>query len=138
MTMRENRPDRTLGPGHDTFWDWCGRGELRLPRCTACARLAWPVVPVCGHCGGAAFAWDKMSGRARLVGWNTFVQAYFKGLLEPPYTTILVELAEGPLFMANPQGFGEADMAPGLALELRFVEAQDSAGPFALPVFARA
>lgn len=136
--MRERRPDRTLGPGHDTFWQWCDKGELRLPRCTACARLIWPVANACSTCGGAAFTWERMSGRARLVGWNTFVQAYFKGVLDPPYMTILVELEEGPLFISIPQGFGEADMSPGLALEVRFSEAEDSAGPFALPVFVQA
>lgn len=138
MTMREKRPDRTLGPGHDTFWQWCDTGELRLPRCMACAKLMWPVAKACGTCGGEVFTWERMSGRGKLVGWNTFVQAYFKGVLEPPYTTILVELAEGPLFMSDPQGIDEADMIQGLALELRFIAAEDSAGPFALPVFARA
>ena len=31
----EKRPDRTLGLNHDTFWDWCGKGELRLQRIDA-------------------------------------------------------------------------------------------------------
>jgi uncharacterized OB-fold protein len=135
---RSARPNRTLGPGHDTFWEWCARGELRLPRCTGCGKLLWPVASACDHCGGGAFTWERQSGRARLVGWNVFAQSYFKGVLDTPYTTILVELEDGPLFVANPVGFGEADMAPGLALELRFVPARDQAGDFDLPVFALA
>jgi len=135
---RARRPDRTLGPGHDTFWDWCDKGELRLPRCGGCGKLLWPIAASCDHCGGADFAWERLSGRARLVGWNTFVQGYFKGVLEAPYMTVLVELAEGPLFIANPDGFGEEEMRPGLDLAVRFVPAEDSAGAFALPVFALA
>jgi uncharacterized OB-fold protein len=137
-TGRENRPNRTLGPGHDTFWDWCGKGELRLPRCTACGKLLWPVVDTCDHCGGGAFTWERQSGRARLLGWNVFVQAYFKGVLATPYTTILIELEDGPLFLSNPLEFSEEAMRPGLALEVRFLAARDAAGKFSLPVFALA
>lgn len=135
---RLTRPNRTLGPGHDIFWDWSAKGELHLPRCTGCGKLLWPVADACDHCGGAEFAWERHSGRARLVGWNVFVQNYFKGVLEAPYETILVELDDGPLFMANPLGFGEAEMRPGLDLAVRFIPARDAAGDFALPVFALA
>ena len=30
--MSEKRADRTLGPGHDTFWQYCAEGELRIPK----------------------------------------------------------------------------------------------------------
>lgn len=131
------RPDRTLGPGHDTFWEWCGRGELRLQRCEVCGHVAWPVVRKCEACGEARFTWERMSGRGKVVSWSTFERDYYRGLLPVPYDTILVELEEGPLFISNPHGFGWRDLAPDMPVRVTFIEAEDSAGSFRLPVFER-
>lgn len=135
--MAEKRPDRTLGHNHDTFWDWCGKDELRLPRCTACGHLAWPVVRKCEGCGGRDFAWERMSGHGKVVSWSTFERDYYGGTMPVPYDTILVELEEGPLFISNPHGFGRRDLAPDMPVRLAFVDAEDSAGSFRLPVFER-
>lgn len=133
--MAERRPDRTLGGHHDTFWEWCGKGELRLQRCGACAHLHWPVVRKCESCGETGLAWEAMSGRGKVVSWSTFERDYYRGTLALPYDTILVELEEGPLFISNPHGFGRADLAPDLPVRVRFIDAEDSSGAFRLPVF---
>ena len=135
--MADKRPDRTLGPNHDTFWEWCGKGELRLQRCEACRHLSWPVVQKCESCGEKTFAWERMSGRGKVISWSTFQQDYYQGIIPVPYDTILVELEEGPLFLSNPYGFGWQDLAADMPVKLAFVEAEDSAGAFKLPVFAR-
>lgn len=136
--MTQKRPDRTLGEGHDTFWDWCGKGELRLQRCESCNHLTWPVARKCEACGTRGFTWERMSGRGKVVSWSTFQQDYYGGILPVPYDTILVELEEGPLFLANPQGFGRQDMAPDMPVKVAFIAAEDAAGAFKLPVFERA
>lgn len=135
--MPQRRPDRTLGAGHDTFWEWTARGELRLQRCEACHRLAWPVVRKCDACGTRAFTWEPMSGRGKVVSWSTFERGYYGDTMPVPYDTILVELEEGPLFVGNPQGFGWQDLTPGMPVKVAFLEAEDSAGAFSLPVFER-
>jgi uncharacterized OB-fold protein len=83
--MAEKRPDRTLGPGHDTFWDWCNKGELRLQRCETCDHMEWPVVKACHNCGGESFVWDRMSGRGTVAGWCTFERDYYYGILPIPW-----------------------------------------------------
>jgi uncharacterized protein len=135
--MTQKRPDRTLGEGHDTFWDWCGKGELRLQRCESCNHLTWPVVRKCEACGTRGFTWEKMSGRGKVVSWSTFQQDYYGGILPVPYDTVLVELEEGPLFLSNPHGLGWQDMTPDMPVKVAFVPAEDSAGAFNLPVFER-
>lgn len=135
--MAERRPDRTLGLNHDTFWDWCAKGELRIQRCDGCAHLAWPVVHECQVCGGQALTWERMSGRGKVISWSRFHQDYYRGTLPVPYTTILVELAEGPLFVSNPHGFDWQQLVFELPVRVAFVEAEDSSGTFALPVFER-
>jgi uncharacterized OB-fold protein len=137
MMMVQQRPPRTLGPGHDTFWEWCGKDELRLPRCTACGEMAWPVAPACRHCGAADFAWEALSGEATLVSWCGFVQDYYGGMMPVPFETIVVELAGGPLFLSNPHGFVAADAPFGARLRVAFIDCEDRTGRFRLPVFER-
>jgi uncharacterized protein len=137
MTMAQKRPDRTLGPGHDTFWDYCGKGELRLQKCASCGGLTWPVGQACEFCGETQLSWEPMSGRGKVISWCSFERDYYYGILPIPYDCILVELEEGPLFMSNPEGFGWKDITPDMPVTLRFIDAEDSGGAYKLPVFAR-
>lgn len=136
--MAQQRPDRTLGPGHDTFWEGTARGVLHLQKCDGCSEFAWPVVRACEACGSAEFQWTRMSGRGKLVSWCTFERDYNRGLLPIPWDTVLVELEEGPLFISNPQGFSREEMTVGMPVEVAFITCEDRAGEFALPVFRRA
>jgi uncharacterized OB-fold protein len=133
--MAERRPDRTLGPGRDLFWGGCGRELLQLPRCTACATLMWPIAAACATCGHDGFVWETLSGRGTIFSWCSFERDYFQGLLPIPWETILVELAEGPLFLSNPRGMTSADLRIGLPVRVAFLDCEDAAGAFKLPVF---
>jgi uncharacterized OB-fold protein len=136
--MAERRPDRVRGPLHDEFWRWCDQGELRLQSCARCGRLSWPVVAACEHCGAGELSWAKMSGRGKLASFCTFEYDYYNGALPVPYETILVELEEGPLFVSNPLGLTWRELEVGMPMRLAFLPCEDAAGPFQLPVFARA
>ena len=136
--MVEKRPNRTLGGPHDTFWEWCAKGELRIQHCAACAQFSWPPVEACEHCGGEALDWQRMSGRGTVASWCSFERDYYGGILPIPWDTILVELEEGPQFISNPSGFGREEIAIGMAVRLDFADCEDGAGRFRLPVFERA
>lgn len=135
MILAQRRPDRTLGPGHDTFWQWCGQDELRLPRCRTCLHLAWPVVQECDLCKSTDFTWERLSGRAHVVSWCSFEKDYYAGILPLPWDTLLVELEEGPLFISNPHECGVDIMKVGMRLKVAFIDCEDQAGSFRLPVF---
>ena len=135
--MTQVRPDRTLGPGHDEFWAWCNKQELRLQRCESCGRISWPVVAACEFCGDSRMIWAPMSGRGKVVSWCSFEKDYYQGVLPMPWDVILVELEEGPLFISNPKGFAYADVRSGMAVKLAFIACEDRAGSFNLPVFER-
>ena len=136
--MAEKRPDRTLGPNHDTFWDWCNKGELRLQRCEACNAFEWPVVKACHNCGGESFRWERMSGRGSVVSWCTFERDYYYGILPIPWDTIVVELEEGPYFVSNPKGFSWRETEVGMPVRLTFTQCEDAAGTYQSPVFEKA
>jgi uncharacterized OB-fold protein len=122
------------GPNHDEFWAYCDSGELRIQRCGACEHLTWPPSADCERCGGSELEWELMSGRGSVVSWCTFEQRYYAEL-DVPYDTILVELDEGPLFTSNPHGFTNDDLTLGDRVEVAFIECEDDAGAFHLPVF---
>lgn len=132
----QRRPDRVVGGQHSVFWQHCGDDELWMQECGTCALVQWPpVADRCEHCGGAT-PWGRLSGRGRLVSWCTFERSYYGGLLPTPWETVVVELEEGPLFIANPAGFTVADATVGDPVHVRFVDCEDSHGAFRLPVFA--
>jgi uncharacterized OB-fold protein len=132
----ERRPNRVLGPGHDEFWAHCANGELRMQRCADCQHLSWPPVVDCERCGRGNVTWEQLSGRGKVVSWCTFERRYYAEL-DPPYDTILVELDEGALFIANPAGFENDDTIGGLPVQVTWVDCEDDAGSFRLPVFER-
>lgn len=137
--MAERRPPRSLLNSFDEqFWQWCGKGELRLQRCRDCGHVPWPVVQVCEQCGSEKLEFEPMSGKGKLVSWCTFEQDYYRGLLPVPYDTIVVELAEGPFFLSNPIGFRNSEAEPGMAVKVGFLDCEDDKGAFKLPVFERA
>lgn len=136
--MTIQRPARILGPGHDDFWAGCAAHELRLPRCTSCDKLQWPIAAHCDKCGGEGFRWERISGRGVLISWCSFHQDYYKGMIPTPYDTILVRLDEGPLFISNPEGFTRDAMKADMPVQVTFVDAEDTAGRFQLPVFQAA
>lgn len=135
--MTRLRPDRMFGAGHDEFWSWCDKGELRLPRCSGCSHLQWPIAPTCEQCGESDFAFERMTGRGEIASWCTFVHDYYKGAFDIPYDTIVVALEEGPLFISNPSGFAGDEIKLGQRVTVEFAAASDSAGAYNLPVFRK-
>ena len=105
---------------------------------SSCGGINWPVRQTCEFCGNAEFAWEAMSGRGKVVSWCSFHQDYYAGILPRPYDCILVELAEGVLFLSNPSGFSIDDIELDMPVEVRFIDCEDGGGAFKLPVFARA
>jgi uncharacterized OB-fold protein len=136
--MAEKRPDRVHGGQHDKFWAYCEGGELRLQRCGDCTRVTWPVASACQYCSSKNLAFQPMSGRGKLVSWVTFERDYYGGGFPIPWETILVELEEGPLFVSNPLGFSRDQMTFEMPLKVAFLDCEDSAGAFKLPVFETA
>jgi uncharacterized OB-fold protein len=135
--MAEKRPNRTMGPLDAVFWEYCGRGELRLQTCARCRRIFWPPVPICDTCGTWDLVWERMSGRGKVLSGCTFERAYYPEL-PVPWDCILVELEEGPLFLSNPSGFTHHEITKDMPVKVAFLDCEDAFGAFRLPVFERA
>ena len=137
--MAERRPNRILGPYHDEFWGYCNKDELRLQKCNHCDYVSWPATAACLDCGTEGdFTWERFSGRGKIISWCAFEREYYPGILPLPWDTILVRLDEGPIFLSNPNGFSYSDIHSGMPVKVTFVDCEDEAGEFKLPVFERA
>jgi uncharacterized OB-fold protein len=114
---------RVDGP-NEPYWAAARRGELVLQRCLDCAAWRFPAARSCASCGGERAQWQRASGRATLESWCVFHKAYFPGF-ETPYLVAQVRLAEGVQLFTNLVDTPDADIAIGMALEVRFERADD-------------
>lgn len=83
------------------FWDALREGRLVFQRC-ACGHAFLPARRECPACLRPEPAWERASGKGRLVSWVVYHTAYhpaFEGRL--PYNVALVELDEGPRLLTN-------------------------------------
>jgi uncharacterized OB-fold protein len=123
-------------PETQPFYDGCAAGELRIQRCTACARPYFYPRPVCPHCGSARVEWFTASGDATLYSYviNHRPAPGFEA--EAPYAIAVVELAEGPRMMTSIAGLPHTPEALELDMPLRVRFEQR--GDVTIPVFGPA
>ncbi len=130
------RPDRTMDPYAEQFWQFTADKDFRLQQCTDCSKFRWPPGPTCDQCLSDEFEWMTLSGRAVLLSWTTFHRTYFPEY-PSPHTVIAVELEEGPLFVALPVGVDLTELREGMSLTLRWEDGEDRFGSYNLPVFGK-
>lgn len=109
------------------FWERVGRRELSLQRCTGCGRFRYPPGPVCPGCLDDGFAWVPLSGRGRLVSWVVFHRQYFPEL-PVPYHVAAVEVAEGPILVANLIHLAGTEPRLDLPVRVSYETARDRQG----------
>lgn len=132
--MATRRPNRTLGPFHNEFWDWCNRSEFRLQQCDTCGRIEWPPTSICSECLGEKLVWTRLRGTGTILTHSIFEKQYYPEC-PTPWATIMVELDEGPLFISNPQNMPPHQLRQGTRVKVCFIDCVDDAGEFKLPVF---
>lgn len=110
-------PLPTVTPLNQPFWTGLEAGELRFQRCVAC-RHAWlPAREECPSCLSDDVAWEPSNGRARLISWVIYHQAFHPAFADRlPYNVAVVELEEGPRLITNVNADEDA-----LAIELPLV-----------------
>ena len=106
------------------FWEGARAGELRLPRCRACAEVFWPAGPVCPQCLSDQIEWFPANGRGHIASWVVFHRAYFPGF-EPPYNVAWVELDEGSRLPSNIVDVALEDLSIGMPVEVVFERVSD-------------
>lgn len=136
--MADRRPDRAMGPNHDTFWEYCTQGEFRLQRCDRCGTVQFPPVALCSECLSEAMTWTKMQGTGTVLSHCTFMRQYYPEC-PVPWHALLVELDEGPSLIGTPTDMSipEEDMKVGTRVRVVLQDVEDSHGPFKIPAWVK-
>jgi uncharacterized OB-fold protein len=130
----KRRPIPTPTPETEHFWNGTQAGELRLQRCSDCAKVYFPPRPFCPGCASRSVEIFAASGRATLYSYVINHRAMPESGFEAPYSIAVVELEEGPRMMTNVVDVEQTPEALQLdmALEVVFKEVSDE---IALPLF---
>ena len=119
-------------PETQHFWDGCKAGELRLQRCTVCAKSYFPPRPFCPSCASRSVEVYKASGKAILYSF-VINHRPRPDMGKEPHSIAVVELAEGPRMMTNIIGCPQTPEALQLDMPLEVVF--QSFGEISLPLF---
>lgn len=134
--MSAERPLPVVTEQNRPFWEAAARHEFVLPHCHDCAKVFFPIAPVCPACGSGNLGWKRSSGRGKVSSFVVFHQAFFPFFRDKlPYAVVQVALDEGPRYNANLHGMAPADIAIGMAVEMTFERVNEAV---TLPQFRRA
>ncbi len=84
-----------IDANNQTFYRFCGEGELRLQQCNACGLKRFPPTTACPWCAALECTWEQVEGRGTLYSYGEVHHAIMPVLREfSPYLLLLVELNE--------------------------------------------
>lgn len=128
-----DKPRPIVSPIEQPYWDFLRQHEIRLQRCAACGVFRFPASAVCAECDSGQFAWERISGNGEVSSWVVFHKCYFPSFAgEIPYNVAMIELEEGPLFIANIVDIDNAAIRRGMPVEIVF---DDVAEDLTIPRF---
>lgn len=114
------------------FWDGCNDSKLLLQRCGECHKLFYYARRLCPHCGGTQLSWEASTGLGTVYSFSE-VHVAFQGeawKAEVPYTTVLVDLDDGPRMLSRLVGERRAEVHIGDRVRVQFVQVQTQKLPF--------
>lgn len=131
------RPLSNLSSEIEPFWDALRDGEFRLCRCRLCGKHYFPYTVCPDHEETPEFSdmeWTTVSGKGTLFAYsNVYAVNDPAFAADIPYTTGLIELAEGPLLPTRIVGCAPEDVKIGMPLTLSLTPKMGSG--FVYPFF---
>ncbi|MFO7963527.1 MAG: Zn-ribbon domain-containing OB-fold protein [Desulfobacterales bacterium] len=130
MTNEFPKPEPAITPETKPFWDAAKNKDFMLVKCTECGTFRNPVSitgNICPECGSRKPGeWVKASGKGKVHTYTavhrTFHPAFEKEL---PYILVIVELDEGPRYLANMREAEPGDMKLDMPVEVIFEKLTD-------------
>lgn len=101
------------------FFQACASGAMHLQRCDGCETFRHPPRYYCPRCFSGDWSWQPISGTGRVASWvTTHLSIDRAWALEVPYTTVVVELDEGPRLLGSIRDIEVAELEPGFRVQL--------------------
>jgi uncharacterized OB-fold protein len=117
------------------FWAAVQERRLLMPRCDACATVAFPPTVACRGCGATAFTWTEMSGRGSVYSFVVFHRVYHPGFADKvPYVVAVVDLDEGPRIISNIVGVPIDEVQCDMPVTVVYEDVRDG---YLIPKFTR-
>ena len=108
------------------YWEGCRAGELRVQRCTACARLHFPPSILCPHCLAEGGEWVALSGRGRIYSFIIVHRPQHPAFFEDvPYNVAIIELDEGIRLHSTIRDCPNDELSIGMPVEVVFDRVND-------------
>lgn len=108
----------TEGLNQEFFMQAAG-GTLHLQRCGNCGTYRHPPRYYCQGCFSDQWSWEPSPGLGTVASWVTSHFTVDRGWVdELPYTTVVIELDEGPRLLGAMRNMTEADLRLGLEVRL--------------------
>lgn len=104
-------------PTTQPFWDACRERRFVIQRCAECGHHQFYPRPLCLKCESPRVGWVEAKGTGTVYSITT-VRVPVIDDLAPPYLLAIVELDEGPRYLANIEG-GEAGIGDRVSLAWR-------------------
>ena len=82
------------------MWESIRAHDWQLQQCDNCSEYRYPPAPSCPHCLSLQSTWKPLSGKGKILSWVVFHRQYFDNF-PPPYNSVAVQLAEGPIVISN-------------------------------------
>jgi len=117
----------------EPYWKAAHQGELKLPRCVACAKFHFYPRSTCPHCGSTQLAWQAVGGKGEVYSYTVVHRAPSKGFEAlVPYVVAVVALVEGPHLMTRLTQVQAEAVHIGMQVQVEFEKQDDET---TLPVF---
>jgi uncharacterized OB-fold protein len=95
----------------EPFWEAAKRHELVMPRCKTCSGLFFYPRELCPNCLSSDLEWVPVSGKGRVYSYTVVHQPAHPAFREDaPYVYAMIQLDEGPRFIANIVGCSIEDV----------------------------
>jgi len=94
-------------------------GQVKIQRCTACARHVFYPRRLCPYCASTALEWVEASGRGTVHATTVVARSAARG---GDYNVALVDLEEGVRMMSRVDGIDAADVRIGMPVRASIVD----------------
>jgi uncharacterized OB-fold protein len=100
LEARRLQPEISPSPDAAPFWEAAANHTLLLPHCLDCDQPFFYPGVLCPTCGSRNLAWVEATGAGTLHSFCVHYHCPVPGLTDGvPFTTAMVDLAEGPRMM---------------------------------------
>ncbi len=114
-------------------WDAAAQHEFRIQCCSDCGHWWHPPAPICPRCQSSRAVWERASGRGTVYSYTVAHHAFHPAVRDKlPYIIGLIDLDEGPRYIANIRNCSADSVAIGMRVSVTF---EDLVEGIVLPQF---